>query len=83
MKNRNRASTVSKKKQNYGGAIQQRIVYWDTTNLMEEYAPNKIVIRIVIFAEFGTVQLLSANIGQCQIQNIHFPRCLKGGGNVL
>ena len=32
----------------------------------EEYATNKIVIKAFIFVEFGTVLLLSANIGQCQ-----------------
>ena len=45
------------KKHNYGGDIQPCLV------LKDEYAPNKIVIKIIIFVEFGTVLLLSENIG--------------------
>ena len=52
-------------------------------SLNDEYVPNKIVKKIFIFVEFGTVLLLSANIGQCQIQNFHFSRYLIGGGNVV
>ena len=50
------------KKHNYGGDIQPCLVYWGTINLKDEYAPNKIVIKIIIFVEFGTVLLLSENI---------------------
>ena len=70
------------KTQNYGGAIQPCIVYWGTTNLKDKYAPNKIVIKIFIFVEFGTVLLFSAKIGQFQIPNFHFSKYLIGGGNV-
>ena len=75
MNNKNWAFALSKK-HIYVGAIQPCIVYWGTTNLKDEYAPNKIVIKIFIFAEFGTVLLLSENIGQCQIKNFHFFRYL-------
>ena len=44
--------------------------YWDTANLKGEYPPNKVVIKIVVFVEFGTVLLLSANIGQCKKNKI-------------
>ena len=56
--NQNWASTLTKK-YNYGRAIQACIVYWGTTYLKEECTPNKIVIKIFIFVEFGTVLLLS------------------------
>ena len=82
MNNQNWASTLSKKP-NCGGAIQSCIVYWGTTNLKGEYAPNKIVIKVFIFVEFETVLVVSENIGQCQIQNFHFSRYLIGGDNVL
>ena len=44
--NRDWASTLPKNIQNYCGAIQPCIVYWGTTNLKDEYAPNKIVNKI-------------------------------------
>ena len=47
---------------------------------LEEYAPNKIAMKIVIFVEFGTVLTI---IGQCQIQNFHFSWDLIDGGNVV
>ena len=46
------------KTQNYGEACRQCIVYRDTTNLKDEYAPNEIAMKIAIFVEFGTVLLL-------------------------
>ena len=66
--------------QNYGGPIQLHIVFSGTANLKDEYTPIKVVIKIVIFAEFGTVLLLSANSRQCQMQYFHFSRNLVGGG---
>ena len=80
--NQNQAYSLSQK-HNHGGAIQPCIVYWGTTNLQDEYSANKIVMKIFIFMEFGTVLLLSGNVGQCQIQNFHFSRYLIVGGNVL
>ena len=56
MNNQNWGSALSKK-QNYGGAIQPYIVYWTALNLKGEYASYKIVIKIFIFVEFGTVAL--------------------------
>ena len=82
MNNQNWGSALSKK-QNYGGAIQPYIVYWTALNLKGEYASYKIVIKIFIFVEFGTVLLHSENIGQCQIQHFHFSRYPISGGNVL
>ena len=82
MNNQNWASALSKK-HNYGRAIQPYIVYWTALNLKGEYAPYKIVIKIFIFVKFGTVLLLSENIGQCQIQHFHFSRYPIGGCNVL
>ena len=82
MNNKNWAFALSKK-YTYVGAIQPCRVYWGTTNLKDEYASNKIVIKIFIFAEFGTVLLLSENMGQCQIKNFHFFRYLIVRGNVL
>ena len=67
------------KTQKYGGATPPCIVYWGTTNLKDEYVPHKIVIKIVIFAEFRTVLLLSNSIAE----NSNFSRYLIGGGNVL
>ena len=60
MNNQNWGSALSKK-QNYGGAIQPYIVYWTALNLKGEYASYKIVIKIFIFVEFGTVLLHSEN----------------------
>ena len=54
------------------------IVYWGIINLKDDYAANKIVIKIIISVEFGRVLLLSANIGQCKIQNVYFSRYLIG-----
>ena len=41
-------STLSKKPQNYRGAIQPCIVYWGSTNLKDEYAPIKTWIKILM-----------------------------------
>ena len=54
------------------------MLYWGITNLKDDYAANKIVIKIIISVEFGRVLLLSANIGQCEIQNVYFSRYLIG-----
>ena len=76
--NRNWASLPSKKHRTMAGLFNHAkfIGY-------HQYVPNKIVIKIFISIEFGTVLLLSANTGQCQIQNFHFSKYLIGGGNVL
>ena len=71
-------STIQKT-QKYGGATPPCIVYWGTTDLKDEYVPHKIVIKIVIFAKFRTVLLLSNSIAK----NSNFSRYLIGGGNVL
>ena len=46
MNNWNWASTLSKKPQNQRGAIQLYIACWGTTNLKDEYKPNKKVTKI-------------------------------------
>ena len=82
MNNRNWVSTLSKKHKSMVGLFNNAQFIGVPPFSRTSTHPNNMGIKIV-FVEFGTVLLLSANIGQCHIKNSHFSRYLIGGGNVL